>query len=120
VLVKGEPIYIMAQMAYGLYPRDIKFIDISSMSADEIANKIKGLNFAESPGKNGGDSANIEADKNNAETNNAGLTDSDGAQTYEYIVVLSETDREFLESVKVRLEYSYRENAGFLYKLILK
>jgi hypothetical protein len=120
VLVKGEPIYIMAQMAYGLYPRDIKFIDISSMSADEIANKIMSLNFAESPGKNGGDSANIEADKNNAETNNAGLTDSDGAQTYEYIVVLSETDREFLESVKVRLEYSYRENAGFLYKLILK
>lgn len=85
VLVKGEPIYIMAQTAYGLYPRDVKFLDISSMSAEEVADKITSLDF-----------------------------------TYEYIAVLSEADKVFLESVKVRLEYSYRENAGFLYKLILK
>jgi hypothetical protein len=120
VLVKGEPIYIMAQMAYGLYPKDIKFIDISRMSAEEIADKITSLNFAESPGKDRGDSANIVADKNNAETNNAGLTDSSGARAYEYIIVFLETDKEFLKTVKVKLEYSYRENAGFIYRLILK
>jgi hypothetical protein len=120
VLVKGEPIYIMAQMAYGLYPKDIKFIDISRMSAEEITDKITSLNFAESPGKDRGDSANIVADKNNAETNNAGLTDSSGARAYEYIIVFLETDKEFLKTVKVKLEYSYRENAGFIYRLILK
>jgi hypothetical protein len=84
-LVRGEPVYIMAQMAYGLYPRDIKFLNISSMSAEEIADKITSLN-----------------------------------SVYEYIVVLSETDKVFLESVKVKLVYSYRGNAGFIYKLILK
>jgi hypothetical protein len=85
VLVKGEPVYIMAQMAYGLYPRDVKFMDISNMSVDEIADKITSFNFI-----------------------------------YEYIVVLSETDKVFLEPVKVKLEYSYRKNAGFIYKTILK
>ena len=83
VLVKGEPVYIMAQMAYGLYPRDIKFVNISSMSSEEITDRITSYN-----------------------------------SVYKFIVVLSETDKEFLKSVKVKLEYSYRENAGFIYKLI--
>jgi len=143
VLVKGEPIYIMAQMAYGLYPRDIKFINISSMSAEEIADKITSLNFAESLSGDTAKSAIAAADSNiveiknntglsnntgsdnnaglsNSSVGNTGLNNTDGAQTYEYIVVLSETDKVFLESVKVKLENSYRENAGFLYKLILK
>jgi hypothetical protein len=137
VLVKGEPVYIMAQMVYGLYPRDIKFLNISSMSADEIADKITNLNFSESSGGNTIESANAASGNNivenknntgssskigliNGSSYNTGLNNIDGAQTYEYIVVLSETDKVFLGSVKVKLECSYRENAGFLYKLILK
>jgi hypothetical protein len=121
VLVRGEPVYIMAQMAYGLYPRDIKFINISRMSAEETAEIVKGFNFVSSAYENSTKSANSEADKSTIEKNNtAGLNISDGTRCYEYIVVLSETDKEFLESVKVKLEYSYRENAGFIYKLILK
>jgi hypothetical protein len=120
VLVKGEPVYIMAQMAYGLYPRDIKFIDISRISADETADKILSLNFAGRLSDGSIKSANTEADKSAVVKNNTGLNNIDGARAYEYIVILSGTDKELLESLKVKLEYSYRENAGFLYKLILK
>ena len=120
VLVKGEPIYIMAQMAYGLYPRDIKFIDISKMSAGETADKIKSINFGEIAGEDSIKDVITEADKISVENNNAGLNNNYGTRDYEYVVILSETDKKLLGSVKVRLEYSYRENAGFLYKLILK
>ena len=80
VLVKGEPVYIMAQMAYGLYPRDIKFINISSMSADEIADKITSLNFVESLSENTTKSAIAAADNNIVEKkNNTGLSNNTGS-----------------------------------------
>ncbi len=47
VYVRGEPVYIMSEMAYNLYPRDIKFINISGKTFDEINSEIEGIN--ESP-----------------------------------------------------------------------
>lgn len=36
VLIRGEQIYIMSEMAYNLYPKDIRFINISGKSLDDI------------------------------------------------------------------------------------
>ena len=36
VLVRGEPIYIMSEIAYNLYPADVKFINISQKETGEI------------------------------------------------------------------------------------
>jgi hypothetical protein len=44
VYVRGEPIYIMSEMAYNLYPRDIKFINISGKTYDEINAEIESIN----------------------------------------------------------------------------
>lgn len=46
VFVRGEPVYIMSEMAYNLYPRDIKFINISSRTFDEINAEIENINEA--------------------------------------------------------------------------
>lgn len=40
VLVKGQPVYIMSEMAYNLYPRDIKFIDISDKNNTQVIEEI--------------------------------------------------------------------------------
>ncbi|MDD3520983.1 MAG: hypothetical protein PHU65_07130, partial [Actinomycetota bacterium] len=40
VLVRGEQIYIMSEMAYNLYPKDLKFINISGKSLDDIEDDI--------------------------------------------------------------------------------
>jgi len=44
VYVKGEPVYIMSEMAYNLYPRDIKFINVSSKSYEDINSEIEAIN----------------------------------------------------------------------------
>ncbi len=44
VYVRGEPVYIMSEMAYNLYPRDIKFINISGKTFDEINAEIESIN----------------------------------------------------------------------------
>jgi hypothetical protein len=46
VLVRGDPVYIMAEMAYNLYPRDIKFIDISGKNEVEIEEELEKLSQA--------------------------------------------------------------------------
>ncbi len=46
VYVRGEPVYIMSEMAYNLYPRDIKFINISGKTFDEINAEIESINDA--------------------------------------------------------------------------
>ena len=46
VFVKGEPVYIMSEMAYNMYPRDIKFLDISGKTADDIAAEIDDIRRA--------------------------------------------------------------------------
>ena len=40
MLVRGQPVYIMAETAYNLYPRDIKFLDISNKTARQIIDEI--------------------------------------------------------------------------------
>ena len=44
VLVRGEPIYIMSEMSYNLYPRDIKFINISNKENGQILDEIVNIN----------------------------------------------------------------------------
>ena len=47
VLVRGEPIYIMSEMAYNLYPKDIKFINISKKEGPVIFEEIMGISGTE-------------------------------------------------------------------------
>ena len=44
VYVRGEPIYIMSEMAYNLYPRDIKFMNISNKSYEDINSEVEAIN----------------------------------------------------------------------------
>ncbi|MCJ7472550.1 MAG: hypothetical protein MUP02_07070, partial [Actinobacteria bacterium] len=44
VFIRGEPVYIMSEMAYNLYPRDIKFINISGRTFEEINSEIESIN----------------------------------------------------------------------------
>lgn len=50
VFVRGEPVYIMSEMAYNLYPRDIKFKNISGRTLDEINAEIESMNEASEDG----------------------------------------------------------------------
>jgi len=43
LIVKGEPVYIMSEMAFNLYPRDIRFVDISGRTYDEINGHIQDI-----------------------------------------------------------------------------
>lgn len=87
VLLRGEPVYMMSEMAYGLYPKDIKYINVSEKNDQQISSEIKEINQA---GKN-----------NNLD--------------YRYIVIISKED--ILQSEDMELIYKYRENGGYLYKL---
>jgi hypothetical protein len=87
VLLRGEPVYIMSEMAYGLYPKDVKYINVSKKNDQRILSEIKEINRT---GKN----------------NN---------QSYRYIVIISKED--IFQSADLELIYKYRENGGFLYKL---
>lgn len=46
LFIKGEPVYIMSEMAYNLYPRDIRFIDISGKTHSEITGEIESIRIA--------------------------------------------------------------------------
>jgi hypothetical protein len=43
VLVKGEPVYILSEMAFNMYPRDIKFVDISGNTFNEVKSILEDL-----------------------------------------------------------------------------
>ncbi len=45
VPLKGEPVYIMAEMAYNLYPRDIKFPNTSGKELSEVINDIESISM---------------------------------------------------------------------------
>jgi hypothetical protein len=87
VLLKGEPVYIMSELAYNLYPMDLKFIDISGKTSQEILDEINDVR--------------PENDKPSG--------------NYEYLVVLSKNDIPSFPSLQ--LVSSYRKNAGFLYRI---
>lgn len=43
VFVKGEPVYIMSEMAFNMYPRDLKFLDISGKDREDIKKDLDDL-----------------------------------------------------------------------------
>ena len=87
VLLRGEPVYIMSEMAYNLYPKDIKYMDVSTKNDQQILIKIKEIN---------------QASKNNN-------------FSYKYIVIISKEDIPQTEDLE--LIDKYKENGGFLYRL---
>jgi hypothetical protein len=87
VLLRGEPVYIMSEMAYNLYPKDIKYIDVSNKNDQQILSEIRKIN---------------QAGKNNK-------------FNYKYIVIISKEDIPQIEDLE--LIDKYKENGGFLYKL---
>ncbi|MCE5330335.1 hypothetical protein LLG07_08415 [bacterium] len=90
VLIRGEQIYIESELAYNLYPRDLKFINISGIPQEKIINEIYNLSAdakVETPDKN----------------------------SYKYIIVLSEKD--LTDSKGLDLKYSYKPDAGLIFVL---
>ncbi|MCL5071733.1 MAG: hypothetical protein M1308_12695 [Actinobacteria bacterium] len=87
VLLRDEPVYIMSELAYNLYPKDIRYINVSDKNDRQILSEIKEIN------KTG---------KNNK-------------FNYKYIVILSAED--IPQSEDLELIDKYRDNGGFLYKL---
>jgi hypothetical protein len=88
VLIRGEQIYIESELAYNLYPRDVKFINISQSTAEKINNEVSGIN---SEAKN--------QDKN----------------SYKYIIALSLEDVK--NNNYLALKYSYKPDAGLIYTM---
>jgi hypothetical protein len=87
VLLRGEPVYIMSEIAYNLYPKDIKYVDVSKKNDQQILSEIKEIN---------------QVGKNNK-------------FNYKYIVIISKED--IPQTVDWELIDKYKENGGFLYKL---
>jgi len=87
VLLRGEPVYIISEIAYNLYPKDIKYVDVSTKNDQQILSEIKEINQA---GKN----------------NNL---------SYKYIVIISKED--IPQIADLELIDKYKENGGFLYRL---
>ena len=84
VLVNGQPVYIMAEMVYNLYPRDIKFIDAGLNNPDKVIKELEKLNMLENK-----------------------------SYSYRYLVILS--DKNIINSEKLKFISSYRKTGGFLY-----
>ena len=85
VLIRGEQIYIESELAYNLYPRDIKFINISQSTTEKIAEEISMINSeASSQNKN-----------------------------YKYLIALS--DEDIKDDKILKLQYSYRTDAGLIF-----
>lgn len=85
VLIRGEQIYIESELAYNLYPRDIKFINISKSSPEKIAGEISKINS--------------EAARQN--------------KNYKYLIALS--DEDIKDDKILKLQYSYRTDAGLIF-----
>ncbi|MHB1377382.1 MAG: hypothetical protein ACYCXB_08175 [Candidatus Humimicrobiaceae bacterium] len=85
VLIRGEQVYIESELAYNLYPRDIKFINISQSTTEKIAGEISMINSeASSQNKN-----------------------------YKYLIALS--DEDIKDDKILKLQYSYRTDAGLIF-----
>jgi len=97
VLLRGEPVYIMAELAYNLYPRDIKFLDIGGKESQDIYSNIIGMSRL-------------------AEEDEACETDKPGKRSnYRYILAL--TDTGIIDLEKFELLYKYRDTGGFIYRI---
>ncbi len=95
VLINGSPVYMMAELAYNLYPRDIKFIDIGDKDDTEIISEIESINN------------NLHLDQNTQ-------INKEATQTYyKYIIILTEKD--IPSSEKLELINKYRPTGGYLF-----
>lgn len=109
VLVRGEQIYIMSEMAYNLYPKDIKFINISGKSLGDIETDIdiavrdSEREYSYLVSLSGEDFINRDLS-----TINANDPGSEGTDAEEKIKILQK---------KYVLEKNYRETGGFLYRI---
>lgn len=88
VFTRGEQIYIESELAYNLYPRDVKFINISQSTPQKINNEILSINLG----------------AKNQEKN-----------SYKYIIALSFDDVKNGDALA--LKYSYKPDAGLIYTL---
>ena len=88
VFVRGEQVYIESELAYNLYPRDVKFINISQSTEQKINREISSIN----------------SEPKNQNKN-----------SYNYIIALSVEDVK--NSDALDLKYSYRPDAGLIYTL---
>jgi hypothetical protein len=109
VLVRGEQIYIMSEMAYNLYPKDIKFINISGKSLGDIETDIdiairdSEREYSYLVSLSGEDFIN--RDLSMVDASDPGF---EGADIEEKIKTLQK---------KYVLEKNYREAGGFLYRI---
>lgn len=90
VLIKGEQIYIKSEIVYNLYPRDVKFINISAVSQEKITHEIHNMNL---------EAAKVK-DKN----------------PYKYLIVLSKEDLSDIGK-DLKLRFSYKPDAGLIYEI---
>jgi hypothetical protein len=88
VLIRGEQVYIESELAYNLYPRDIKFINISQSDTEKINSEVLSINL---------------------ETRNQ------NKNSYKYIIALSLEDVKNNDALS--LKYSYKPDAGLIYTL---
>jgi len=88
VLIRGEQIYIESEMVYNLYPRDIKFVNISKITQKKIISEISGINLE---------------------------TKIQKKNSYEYVIALSQED--IKDNNILELKYTYKPDAGLIFKI---
>ncbi|OQA21199.1 MAG: hypothetical protein BWY60_00798 [Actinobacteria bacterium ADurb.Bin346] len=93
VLLKGKPVYIMSELAYNMYPADLAFIDISGKTSREVLNEILAVHSGQ---KNPEGRESLQSN-------------------YNYVVALSKQD--IPHSAALQLIDSYRESAGYVFKI---
>ena len=109
VLVRGEQIYIMSEMAYNLYPKDIKFINISGKSLEGIEADIDAA--IRDSGKKYSYLVSLAKDDfidRDLSVLAGGGPDGDHKEIEETIKCMQD---------KYLLEKNYREAGGFLYRI---
>jgi hypothetical protein len=109
VLVKGEQIYIMSEMTYNLYPKDLKFVDIgNNKNFNDIVKEINDI-ITDSPLR-----YNYVLSLSKDDFIDAGYTDSDSTKDN---IEKTEDSKKSIQK-KFVLEKKYKEVGGYLYRII--
>lgn len=97
VLIKGEQIYIMSELVYNLYPKDIVFLNISGKNTDNIISDID----------------QVLKSREQRYSYLVVLSEDDFSGTG------SSEDKDIEETLKTKLifEKKYRKTGGFLYRI---
>jgi len=109
VLVKGEQIYIMSEMTYNLYPKDLKFVDIgNNKNFNDIVKEINDI-ITDSPLR-----YNYVLSLSKDDFIDAGYTDSDSTKDN---IEKTEDSKKSIQK-KFVLEKKYKEVGRYLYRII--